>query len=131
MLLVLITDTFHAQLAVKFILQWKLCLVKLFLAIHIHVGYTPLYFISLNNHLPCKSLRFLHWWTFYLEASLFKLDAINLQLSMNLGWIFLHTSLPSSLVNPDSLTLIFTIKANVFLLVFCNGFSIIHVKILF
>ena len=37
MLLVLNTDTFYVQLAVKYIFQWKVYLVKLLPAIHRHL----------------------------------------------------------------------------------------------
>ena len=59
MVLVLRTDTFHVQLAVKCIFQRKLCLVKLLLAFHIHVW---IYTSSPQKlKTPCKTLWFLHW----------------------------------------------------------------------
>ena len=53
-----------------------------------------------------------------LVARLSRLDAINLQLSINLKWIFLRTSVPSLLLNPANFLLILTLK-----LIFFSLFS--------
>ena len=45
-----------------------------------------------------------------LLASLSRPDAINLQLSINLSCIFLHTPVPSLYLTPANLTLILTLK---------------------
>ena len=55
--------------------------------------------VTLNSLVPHK-----------LVANLSSLDAINLQLSINLNWIFLHTFVPSLLLTPANLTLILTLK---------------------
>ena len=111
MFIVLITDALHIKLAVKRTFQWQTCLLKFLPTIHILVwvytfaSHKPKNFFFLEN-----SLRCLHWSSSRLDASLSRLDAINLLLSMNLSWIFLRTFVPSSFLTPANLMLILTLK---------------------
>ena len=82
MLIVSITASFHVQLAVKCIF----CALKFVPAIHIVIWRDTFASYTLKNFVYYVTLsKFLHLSSFRLEACLSKLDAINLQLSVNVS----------------------------------------------
>ena len=96
----------------KFFFNNPLSRSSVFFILHLshpnNAAYSSEIFISFMSSLHLSHLTSLV--PHKLLASLSRLDAINIQPSINLNWVFLHASIPSLLLTPPNLTLIVTLK---------------------